>query len=76
MAYLAALVIFFLITVVIWVVAVALFQFLVGSDLRLKPAFTNSVAILLVTLISFVPFPAGYLLSIGAWWLAANSGTI
>lgn len=76
MVYLVALVIFAVVTAVIWFVAVALYQMLVGgSDLRLNPNFdaTSAVAVLLVTLISFIPFPVGYLLSLGIWWLAAKN---
>jgi hypothetical protein len=76
MVYLAALVIFGLVTAVIWFVAVALYQQLVGGpDLRQHAnyAMTGAVSVLLVTLISFGPFPAGYLLSLGVWWVAAKS---
>ncbi len=76
MVYLGALVIFLLITAVIWFAAVALYHLVAGGpDLRLNPMFaaTSATSILLVTLISFVPFPVGYLLSLGVWWLAAKN---
>lgn len=76
MVYLAALVIFGLVTAVIWFVAVALCQQLAGGpDLHQNPNFaaSSAVSVALVTLISFVPFPAGYLLSLGVWWLAAKN---
>jgi hypothetical protein len=75
MPHLAALVIFALVTTAIWFTAVALYQQLVGGpDLRQNPnlAWASGVSILLVTLISFIPFPAGYLLSLVVWWLAAK----
>lgn len=76
MVFLAALLIFALVTAVIWFVAVAVYQQLAGEpDLRDNPNFdaTSVVSVLLVTLISFIPFPAGYLLSLGIWWLAAKN---
>jgi hypothetical protein len=75
MVFLAALVIFALVTVAIWFTAVALFFLLTGgSDLRKNPNFASAsgVSILLVTLISFIPFPAGYVLSLVVWWLTAK----
>jgi hypothetical protein len=77
MVYLAALLIFALITVAIWFAAVALYHFLAGGpDLRQNPNFAgaSAVSILLVTLLSFVPFPWGYLLSLVVWGLAAKAG--
>jgi hypothetical protein len=76
MVFLVALVIFALVTAVIWFAAVALYQMLVGGpDLRLNPNFaaTSAVSVLFVGVISFIPFPAGYLLSLGIWWLAAKN---
>ncbi len=76
MVYLAALVIFGLATLLIWVVAVALYQQFTGdADIRRNPNFggTSTVSVVLVTLISLIPFPLGYLLSLGIWWLAARS---
>jgi hypothetical protein len=76
MAYLAALVLFLVVTVVTWFTAVALYHFLTGGpDLRQNPIFVSAsvVTILLVTLSSFMPFPAGYLVSLVLWWLAANN---
>jgi hypothetical protein len=76
MAYLGALLIFLLATVVTWFMAVALYHFLAGgSDLRQNPIFVaaSAVTIVLVTLASFMPFPAGYLVSLVFWWLAANN---
>jgi hypothetical protein len=69
------LVLFALVTTVVWFVAEALYHLLTGGpDLRHNPSFTaaSAAALLLVTLISFVPFPTGYLLSLGVWWLAAR----
>lgn len=77
MTYLAALLIFLLVTTVTWFVAIALYQMLVGGpDLREKPHFAaiSWLSIILVTLDSFVPFPLGYLLSLVMWWLAAKIG--
>lgn len=76
MSYLAALLIFLLITTVIWFVAVAVYRALAGGlDLSHSPNFVvaSCVSILLVTLLSLVPFPAGYLLSLGVWWLASKN---
>src|SRR5579884_2578638 len=76
MAYLAALVIFGLVTAMIWFVAIALYQQLTGGpDLRQNPNFVwvSVMSVLLVTLISFIPFPASYLLSLGVWWVVAKS---
>jgi len=76
MVYLAALGIFLLVTGMIWFMAVALYNFPAGEpDLRKNPNFagTSAVSVLLVTLISFIPFPAGYLLSLAIWWLAAKN---
>ena len=74
MTYLIALLIFLLITTAIWFVAVAIYNTLfTGPDLRRGPNFAvaGCVSILLVALISLVPFPAGYLLSLVVWGLAA-----
>jgi hypothetical protein len=76
MVYLAALAIFLLITVVVWFTAVALYHLLAGGpDLRQGRHFAaaSAVSVLLVTLFSFVPFPAGYLLALVVWWLAARN---
>lgn len=76
MVFLAALLIFALVMAVIWFVAVAVYQQLASEpDLRDNPNFdaTSAVSVLLVTLISFIPFPAGYLLSLGIWWLTAKN---
>jgi hypothetical protein len=75
MAHLFALLIFFAITAVTWFVAVATYQSLLGGpDLRQHANFTwtTFVSVLLVTLISFAPFPWGYYFSLGAWALAAR----
>jgi hypothetical protein len=74
MTYLLALLIFLVINTGIWFVAVAVYRsLLAGPDLRHSPTFAgaSTVSITLVTLISPVPFPAGYLLSLGVWALAA-----
>jgi hypothetical protein len=73
MVFIGGLVIFALITVVIWFVAVALYNLLTRTDLHQSHHFgaSASVAIFLVTLLSFVPFPWGYFLSLGVWALTA-----
>jgi hypothetical protein len=74
MTYLLALLIFLVINAATWFVAVAVYQFLLGGpDLRHSPTFVgaSTVSITLVTLISPVPSPAGYLLSLGVWALAS-----
>jgi hypothetical protein len=76
MAYLGALVIFLLVAIVTWFMAVALYHLLTNApDLRQNPLFVlaSVVTILLVTLSSFIPFPAGYVVSLVFWWLAAKN---
>lgn len=75
MVYFAALVIFLVIAAATWIAAVALYQFLLGEpDLRRDPNFTpaGAMAVLLVTLLSFIPFPWGYFLSLAVWWFMAK----
>lgn len=74
MVYLAALLIFLVITTLTWFVALTVYQFLFPTTPLLSdPNFIGAsvVSIFLVTLLSPVPFPAGYLLSLGIWALAA-----
>ena len=76
MTYLLALLIFLAITTVTWFVGVAVHQSLLGGpDLRHDANFGGATcaSILLVTLATPVPFPAGYLLSLVIWWLAARN---
>jgi hypothetical protein len=76
MNHLLALLIFFGITAVTWYVGVAIYQSLLGGpDLRKAPDFVSATcaSVLLVTLISFVPFPWGYYLSLAVWALAARA---
>ncbi len=76
MTYLLAILIFLAITTVTWFVAVAIYQSLLGGpDLRHDANFGGAAcaSILLVTLVTPVPFPAGYLLSLVVWWLAAKT---
>jgi hypothetical protein len=76
MADLAALAVFALVTVLTWLMAVAVYHLLTSApDLRQTPSFgiISGGTILLVTLLSFIPFPAGYLLSLVFWWLAAKN---
>ncbi len=76
MTFFIALVIFLGITTTIWFIAVALYQSIMGGpDLRQNPnfAWASLVSILLVTVISFVPFPAGFLFSLAVWWLAGKT---
>jgi hypothetical protein len=76
MNYLLAVLIFLAITTVTWFVAVAIYQSLLGGpDLRHDANFVGATcaSILLVTLVTPVPFPAGYLLSLVVWWLAAKN---
>jgi hypothetical protein len=75
MVYFAALLIFLLATAAIWFVAVALYHLIAGGpDLRHDPDFAAVTCgtVLLVALISFIPFPAGYLLSLPVWALPAR----
>lgn len=74
MSYLAALFIFAAVATGTWFVGVAVYQTLFPTpDLRSAPGFVGAgwVSILLVTLASLVPFPIGYLLSLGVWAFAA-----
>ncbi len=76
MAYLGALLIFLLTTIVIWFTAVALYHLLTdGPDLRQNPNFivVNIGTIVLVTLSSFIPFSAGFPIALVFWWLAAKN---
>jgi hypothetical protein len=76
MTYLLALLIFLAITTATWFVGVAVYQSLLGGpDLRHDANFAGAAcaSILLVTLATPVPFPAGYLLSLVVWWLAARN---
>jgi hypothetical protein len=75
MAYLAALVIFLGVATLVWFVAVAVYQALLGDpSLYRNPDFvgTSFASIILGTLLCFVPFPWGYFLTLGVWWLAAR----
>ena len=75
MTHLLALLIFFAITTLTWFVGVAIYQSLLGRpDLRHDANFVGAscVSILLVTLISFAPFPWGYYFSLAVWALAAR----
>ena len=75
MTYLLAILIFLAITPATWFVGVAVYQSLLsGPDLRHDPNFAGATcaSLLLVTLATPVPFPAGYLLSLVVWWLAAK----
>jgi hypothetical protein len=76
MNHLLALLIFFAITTTTWFAGVAIYQSLLGGpDLQQAPDFvtTSCASILLVTLISFVPFPWCYYLSLAVWALAARA---
>ena len=76
MTYLLALLIFLAIITATWFVAVAVYQSLLGGpDLRHDANFGGATcaSVLLVTLATPVPFPAGYLLSLVVWWLAAKN---
>jgi hypothetical protein len=62
--------------VLIWFMAIAMYHMLTGApDLRQTPSFgvISAGTILLVTHFSFIPFPAGYLLALVFWWLAAKN---
>jgi hypothetical protein len=72
---LTPLLIFLAITVVTWAIAIALYQtFVGGPDLRQHPHFYqgSAVAVGLVTLAFPIPFPGGYLVSLGLWWITAK----
>ena len=67
--------IFLAITTATWLVGVAIYQSLLGGpDLRHSPGFVGATcfSILLVTLISFAPFPWGCYFSLAVWALAAR----
>src|SRR5262249_20710438 len=75
LVFLPALLLFLLIALATWAVAIALYQTYVGGPgLRQAPDFlgASALAVGLVTLASFLPFPVGYVVSLGAWWLAAR----
>ncbi len=75
MVLVGALLIFLVIAAVTWAVAVALYQtFLGGPDVRQQRDFygISALAIGLVTLASFIPFPGGYLASLVIWWVTAK----
>src|SRR5438132_8436819 len=70
-----AFLIFLVIAAVTWAAALALYQSWVGGpDPRQQPDFlvTSAVAVGLVTLASFIPFPGGYLVSLALWWFATK----
>lgn len=76
MVYVVAFLIFVAITAVIWAVAVGLSHtFLGGPDLKEHPDFLlfSALTVGLVSFLSFIPFPAGYLVSLPVWWLAARN---
>ena len=71
MVFLTALLIYLVIAVVTWAVAVALYlTFVGGPDPRHKPGFykVSAVTVALVALASTLPFSVGYLVSLGIWW--------
>lgn len=70
MVYLQALVIFAVITTTIWFVAVAVYQGMYATEeLRRHKDFgaASCLVIVLGTLMSFVPFPLGYLFTLLLW---------
>jgi hypothetical protein len=72
MNVLILLLIFFVLAALTWTIAIALYQTYVGGpDLRQQPGFygTSAAVVGCVTLASTVPFPGGYLISLGIWWL-------
>ncbi|HYT88948.1 MAG TPA: hypothetical protein VEL76_09585 [Gemmataceae bacterium] len=76
MVLVGALLLFLVIAAITWAVAIALYQSWVGGpDVRQHPDFVGAslFAVGLVTLASTIPFPGGYLVSLGIWWLAAKS---
>ena len=74
MTFLLALLIFLAVNTVVWFVAVAVYQSLLGPpDLRHNHDFVGVTcsSIPLATSVSLIPYPTGLLLSLGVWGLAA-----
>ena len=74
MTYLLALLIFLLITTVVWFGAVAAYQWLLGGpDLRRSPDFVgvSCFSIPLVAVLSTIPYPTGAALALLCWAWAA-----
>ena len=77
MSYLVALLIFVALSAACWFVSVALYKGTVDAvTLTASPDFTTTaaVAIGVVALTSFVPFPGGYVAGLIVWAVAAFAG--
>lgn len=77
MVYLLALVMFLGLSAACWVVSVACYRGTVaGSDPAAAPHYRTTAAAAIggAAVTSFVPFPAGYVLGLIAWGLAAFAG--
>src|SRR5688572_15094608 len=72
--YLAAFAIFLCIRLAVWFVGLAVYRAYVGPEPLAHPllGFITCVSVGLATLFSFVPYPWGYLLTVGVWWFAAR----
>jgi hypothetical protein len=75
MVVLVAGLVFALVTAATGAVAVAVYvTFVGGPDPRRQPHFLgrSALAVALVALAWFAPFPANHLLALAVWWLAAQ----
>jgi hypothetical protein len=76
MAHLLALLIFLGIAAAVWAVGVSLYQSWLGGPALLRHALfwpTSALAVGLVTGLSLISFPWGYLLTVAAWLFAARN---
>jgi hypothetical protein len=76
MVHLLALLIFLVIAAAVWAVGVSLYQsWLGGPGLLRHPLFwpSSALAVGLVTGLSLISFPWGFLLTLAAWWFAARN---
>jgi hypothetical protein len=75
MAVLVAWLVFALVTAATGAVALAVYvTFVGGPDPRRQPHFfwRSALAVAVVALAWFAPFPANHLLALAVWWLAAK----